>query len=45
MVASADNSRDNYFKSQKTDYNMGKVNYPENMLFYINKSDLSIKKG
>lgn len=28
--------QDGYFRSPVTDYNMDKVNYPENTLFYIN---------
>ena len=28
---------DGYFKSQVANYNMDKVNYPENFLFYVNQ--------
>ena len=48
VIVSADNSAkevcgekfwllDDYFKAQTTDYNLEKVNYPENSLFYVIK--------
>ena len=33
-----------YSKSQMTDYNIEKVNYTENSLFYLNKRFLTIEK-
>lgn len=32
-----------YFEAWKPDYSMEKVNFPENILFYLNQSYLSIK--
>ena len=33
-----------YFNARKSDYSMEKVNFPENMLLYINQSYLTVKK-
>ena len=33
-----------YFGSRKSDYSMEKVNFPENILFYMNQAYLTVKK-
>lgn len=35
---------DGYFKNQVTDYDMQKVNYSENSIFYINQAFLTVKR-
>ena len=56
MIVSADNSKqgvcggkvwssEGYFKDQVTGYSMEKINFPENRLFYINQTLLTIQKG
>ena len=55
MLVSVDNSleevsgerpwrQDSYLKPQVTDYNMEKVNYPENSLFPVNHGFLTFQK-
>ena len=34
-----------YFDARKSDYSMEKVNFPENTLFYLNQSYLTVKKN
>ena len=34
-----------YFDARKSDYLMEKVNFPENILFYLNQSYLTVKKN
>ena len=34
-----------FFNAIKSDFNMEKVNYPENTLFYINQAYLTVKKN
>ena len=34
-----------FFKNQTTDYNMDKVNYPENSIFHLNQGYLTIQKN
>ena len=34
-----------FFNAIKPDFNMEKVNYPENILFYINQAYLTVKKN
>ena len=34
-----------YFDARKSDYSMEKVNFPENILFYLNQSYLTVKKN
>ena len=38
-------SSDGYFKSQVTNYNMEKINYSKNSLFYVNQAFLTIQKS
>ena len=33
-----------FLDARKSDYSMEKVNFPENMLFYLNQSYLTVKK-
>ena len=34
-----------YFDARKSDYSMEKVNFPENTVFYLNQSYLTVKKN
>ena len=34
-----------FFDARKSDFNVEKVNVPENMLFYLNQSYLTVKKN
>ena len=34
-----------YFSNQKSYYNMEKVDYPENTIYYLNQSYLTVKKN
>ena len=33
-----------FFDTRKSDYSMEKVHFPENLLFYLNQSYLTVKK-
>ena len=37
--------QDGFFGNDRTDFNLEKVNFPENLLFYVNQGYLTIQKS